>query len=379
VIDESWDQPGRIAAAKLSKTIGPTAVNDFQFSYSANRITISPSNPALQQKLNDAMPTFFPLSGKRYGDMGPSTWFDAGWGGGHMPSVSTISPWQNAQDLYTWQDDFSIVKSRHTLKFGAIYSRNSKNEQTPNQEFPGVFGVVGYNGCSGKVVAGQCANTSGNTTNYDVADMLLKNMAWSSNEATSVTTNDIRWRNTEFYAADTFRMTSRFTVVYGVRYSLLPNPYFNDDLYTSFNPIAYNPAATDQTCNGLLYSPALKTNPCAAAGHPGGMPGPNRALWNNNNHTFAPRLSMAYDPTGKGKWAIRVGAGQFFNRDRLCALQIGGTNPPFVGNFGSSNGRFLDSVAQPGACAQPATARASGHQVLVVRPAIRCPTVGSTT
>ena len=208
MIDESWDQPGRIAAAKLSKTIGPTAVNDFQFSYSANRITISPSNPALQQKLNDAMPTFFPLSGKRYGDMGPSTWFDAGWGGGHMPSVSTISPWQNAQDLYTWQDDFSIVKSRHTLKFGAIYSRNSKNEQTPNQEFPGVFGVVGYNGCSGKVVAGQCANTSGNTTNYDVADMLLKNMAWSSNEATSVTTNDIRWRNTEFYAADTFRMTT---------------------------------------------------------------------------------------------------------------------------------------------------------------------------
>ncbi len=37
-IQETWSQPGRIAVAKLSKVFGATAVNDFQFSYSANRI-----------------------------------------------------------------------------------------------------------------------------------------------------------------------------------------------------------------------------------------------------------------------------------------------------------------------------------------------------
>ena len=347
VIDESWNQPGRIAAARLSKTIGPSAVNDFQFSYSANRITIQPSNLALEQKLNDAIPTFFPLSGKRYGDKGPSIWF-SGWGNAHLPSVWTISPWANAQDLYTWQDDFSIVKSRHTLKFGAVYSRNSKNEQQSNAEFGGLFGAVGYNGCSGTIVAGQCPNKSGNQTGYDVANVLLKNMALNWSEASNININDIRWRNTEFYAADTFRMTSRLTVVYGVRWSLLPNPYFDDNLYTSFNPAAYNPALGNASCNGLLYSPGI-ANPCPAG--TGGTPGPNRALWNNNNHMFAPRLSMAYDPTGKGKWAIRAGAGQYFNRDRLFALQIGGANPPFVGNFSTTNGRFIDSIAQPGACA----------------------------
>jgi carboxypeptidase family protein/TonB-dependent receptor-like protein len=346
VIDESWNQPGRIAAAKLSKTIGPTAVNDFQFSYSANRITIQPSNLALEQKLNDAIPTFFPLSGKRYGDKGPSIWF-SGWGNAHLPSVWTISPWNNAQDLYTWQDDFSMVKSRHTLKFGAIYSRNSKNEQQSNAEFGGLFGAVGYNGCNGAVVPGQCANGSGNLTGYDVSDVLLKNMALNWSEASNININDIRWHNAEFYAADTFRMTSKLTVVYGVRYSLLPNPYFEDNLYTSFNTAAYNPALGNATCNGLLYAGA--TNPCPAG--TGGMQGPNRALWNNNNHMFAPRLSFAYDPTGKGKWAIRAGAGQFFNRDRLFALQIGGSNPPFIGNFTTTNGRFIDSITQPGACA----------------------------
>jgi len=353
VIDESWSQPGRIAAAKLSKTIGASAVNDFQFSYSANRITINPTNLALETALNNAIPTFFPISDKRYGDKGPSIWF-SGWGNAHLPSVWTIAPWANAQDLYTWQDDFSVVKSRHTLKFGAIYSRNSKNEQQSNAEFGGLFGAVGYNGCTNAVVPGQCPNASGNLTGYDVSDLLLKNMAFNWSEASTININDIRWQNTEFYAADTFRVTSRFTLVYGVRYSLLPNPYFADDLYTSFNPAAYNPALGTATCNGLLYSPGLKANPCPA--NSGGMPGPNRALWNNNNHMFAPRLSMAWDPTGKGKWAIRVGAGQFFNRDRLYALQIGGANPPFIGNFTTSAGRFIDNINQPGACAPPATA-----------------------
>ena len=347
VIDESWNQPGRIAAAKLSKTIGTSAVNDFQFSYSANRITINQTNPTLVKQLNDAIPTFFPVSDKRYGDQGPSVWF-SGWGNAHLPSVWTIAPWQNAQDLYTWQDDFSMVKGRHTLKIGGVYSRNSKNEQQSNAEFGGLFGAVGYNGCSGTVVAGQCPNTSGNTTGYDVADMILKNMAFNWSEASNININDIRWRNTEFYVSDTFRMTKRFTLVYGVRWSFLPNPYFADDLYTSFNPAAYNPALGKTTCNGLLYSPE-KANPCPAG--TGGVAGPNRALWNNNNHMLAPRLSFAWDPTGSGKWAIRMGAGQFFNRDRLYALQIGGQNPPFIGNFTTTNGRFIDSVTQPGACA----------------------------
>jgi len=354
VIDENWNQPGRIAAAKLTKTIGTSAVNDFQFSYSANRITITQTNPNLVKQLNDAIPTFFPVSDKRYGDQGPSVWF-SGWGNAHLPSVWTIAPWQNAQDLYTWQDDFSMVKGRHTLKFGGVYSRNSKNEQQSNAEFGGLFGAVGFNGCSGATTYSldntpipSCPNSSGNTTGYDVADLLLRNMAFNWSEASNININDIRWRNAEFYASDTFRLTKRFTLVYGVRWSLLPNPYFADDLYTSFNPAAYDARLKNATCNGLLYSPE-KANPCPAG--TGGVAGPNRALWNNNNHMFAPRLSFAWDPTGSGKWAIRMGAGQFFNRDRLYALQIGGVNPPFIGNFTSTNGRFIDSIADPGACA----------------------------
>jgi len=339
VIDESWDQPGRIAAAKLSKTIGSSAVNDFQFSYSANRINIQPSNVALEQSINNAIPWNFPTSGKKFGDKGPSAWF-SGWGNAHLPSVWTIAPWQNTLDHYTWQDDFSLVKSRHTLKFGGMYRRSAKNEQNPNAEFGAIFNTVGFQG------------QGGNKTGFDVADMELKGMAVNMNEASNILINDIRWYDGAIYAADNWRVNSRLTLNYGVRYELLPNPYFADDNYTSFNPSAYDPspAGLSSPCDGLLYSPGLKQNPCVAAGlAAGGKVGPNRALWNNNNHMFAPRFSFAWDPTGKGKWAIRSGVGQFFNRDRLFALQIGGNNPPFVKNFTDPNGRFLDSLTVPSA------------------------------
>ena len=339
VIDESWDQPGRIAAAKLSKTIGTSAVNDFQFSYSANRINIQPANVALEQSINDAIPWNFPTSGKMFGDKGPSAWF-SGWGNAHLPSVWTIAPWQNTLDHYTWQDDFSLVRSRHTLKFGGMYRRSAKNEQNPNAEFGAIFNTVGFQGNTGP----------GTKTGYDVADMELKGMAVNMNEASNILINDIRWYDGAFYAADNWRVNSRLTLNYGVRYELLPNPYFADDKYTSFNPSAYDPNNLSSPCNGLLYSPGLKQNPCTAVNQPaGGKVGPNRALWNNNNHMFAPRFSFAWDPTGKGKWAIRSGIGQFFNRDRLFALQIGGNNPPFVKNFTDPNGRFLDSLTVPSA------------------------------
>ena len=349
VIDESWDQPGRIASARLSKTIGSTAVNDFQFTYSGNRINIAQSNPGLVKQLNDAIPTFFPLSGKKFNDQGPSVWF-SGWGNAHLPSVWTIAPWANQQDLLTWQDDFSLVKGPHTLKFGGIYSRNLKDEQAPNVEFGAINGgVVGFNGCTTATQPG-CANRPSFKTGYDVSDMILKNMAVPWGETNTIFTTPIRWQNYEFYANDNWRVNSRFTLDFGLRYSFLPNPYFVDDRYTSFNPAAFNPSLGNAACNGLMYSPSLLANPCPPGS--GGIPGPNRALWNNNSHSIAPRLGLAWDPTGHGKWSIRAGAGEFYNRDRLHALQIGGQNPPFIANFNSvnGNGRFLDSTAPPPAC-----------------------------
>ena len=337
-IGEDWNQPGRIVVGRLSKTIGTTMVNDFTFSYSANRITINPAgtDPGLVQKLNDTIPTFFPLSGKTYGDKGPSVWINCC----GLPSVWTIAPWQNQEDMYTWQDDFSVVKNRHTLKFGVLLSNNYKAEQAANSEFGTLGGAVGYNGSKG----------SANSTLYGISDLELVNMALGWSETANIFKVRNVWHNNEFYAQDNFRLTNRLTLTYGARWSFMPPPYLSDDRYTLFNPSAFDPALGNATCNGLLYSPGLPSNPCPAG--TGGVKGPTRALMNRNNHLIAPRLGVAWDPTGTGKWAVRAGIGQFFDRDRLWPLQLAGNNPPFNPTFVSvaGNGRFLDSTNPLPAC-----------------------------
>jgi hypothetical protein len=178
----------------------------------------------------------------------------------------------------------------------------------------------------------------------------LMNMAMGYSETSSIFKVRNVWHDIEWYLTDNWRVNSRLTVDYGFRWSFLRNPYLSDDRYTVFNPAAYVPSLGQTPCNGLLYSPGLPGNPCPAG--TGGVAGPNRALMNNNNHDIAPRLGIAWDPTGTGRWAFRAGAGQFYNRDRLWPLQIAGGNPPFNPAFNSpnGNGRFLDSTAQLPAC-----------------------------
>ena len=131
----------------------------------------------------------------------------------------------------------------------------------------------------------------------------------------------------------------------GLRYSYLPWPYQANDQLTVFNPAAFNPALGNAPCNGLMYSPGLGSNPCPAG--TGGIAGPNRAIQDNFYGAFAPRLGVAWDPTGSGKTSIRAGFGQFYNRDDIFITDgTAGVNPPFVASFNSvnGNGRFLDNT-----------------------------------
>jgi hypothetical protein len=344
-IQETWSQPGRIAVAKLSKVFGATAVNAFQFSYSANRININQANPSAAQALNKVIPTFFPSSGDPANN--PPVWIN----GGGLPTIWSFAPWSNREDLFAWQDDYSKVIKRHTLKVGAIYSRNAKDQDNFSQKQGVTFGPGGYNGCKNVGDPG-CASIQATNTGYGPADYILQNMAFNWGEQNVIFKKQGRWTNFETYFNDDWKLNNRLTLNLGVRYSYLPWPYQANDQLTVFSPAAFNAALGDAPCNGLLYSPGLGSNPCPAG--TGGVAGPNRALQDNFHWGFAPRLGVAWDPTGSGKWSVRAGFGQFYNRDDIYVTDgTAGVNPPFVGSFTSvnGNGRFLDNTNQLPACA----------------------------
>jgi hypothetical protein len=370
-VEGSWTQPGRQATVKLTKLFGGTAVNDFQLSYAMNKITVAQggtgqnglSPTALVAAINAASPTFFSPSSKLGGAAGlgqPLFWTAiAGTGnyeggGAAVGGISDMGPWVNNEQLLIMKDDFSKVKGSHTFKVGFIATNNQKNEINSNSsgENSSYWSTGSAN--SGTVCANPptCTATAPNPaapSGNGVFDLLWNQSTWGGTEATTNVNALMRWHDYEAYFQDSWKARRNLTIDYGIRWSELRQPYTGNDRYAAFIPSAYNAANGSSPCNGMwVLQPGLTT--CNFLGFPGATLAPDRALVPNNNHMFAPRLGIAWDPYGDGKTSIRAGIGQFFQRDRVAIREAGAANPPFSLSAGFE--RQLDVA--------PATLSASG-------------------
>ena len=333
-VDSNWDQPSRSFVASLNQTLGTNATNTLQFSYSANKIAITRggTDSGLSSELLGALPPIFPVSSKQYGDQTSHPVF---WGGQGYGALWNEAPFLNNQDLFIVKDDYTKVFGKHLVKVGALATLpdSRKNEDTDgngsdmNARFWGSAGLNGWGANTGNVLA----------------DFLLRDMTWGFSEASTSRSAQQRWRDVEFYAADSWQVSKGLTFDYGVRYSLFFNPYTTDNKITSFVPELFNPALGADPCNGLLQPPGM--NWCAQVVAKGGADGPNRSLMQQDVNNIAPRVGVAWDLSGSGKTVLRAGVGQFFLRERLSPVLSIATNPPFVSTL---NGiRKLDTTAEP--------------------------------
>lgn len=328
-VESSWTQPSRQAAVKLTTQLGSTAVNEVQFSYSANRIIVEQgAGTDLNAEINAAIPGYFPDSVKVNGANRPHALF---WGGiapfyaSSGSDLWTQAPFKNSLDIYSIRDDFSKVAGNHTLKMGVLYDTAAKDEDSgPQNESVHFFGPASCCGAGG-------GNHSGNWGNGMLQDLLTDNTFFGFDETNTMPVGQNRYKNLEFYFGDTWKVRPNLTLELGARYSLLFEPYDERDRISGFLPSAYNPArpATDP-CNGLVVPKG--TNPCA------GIPGAstpiefsNRSLRENSYKNLAPRLGVAWDVFSNGKTAIRAGFGQFFLRERTSPYFASLTlNSPFA-------------------------------------------------
>jgi len=110
------------------------------------------------------------------------------------------------------------------------------------------------------------------------------------------------------YGQDTWKVTPRLTVTYGLRWELDPAPHGR--------------GAT------TLAAWTNVDNPASLALAPVGTP-----LWNTIYSNFAPRLGIAYSLNDKGDFVARIGGGVFYDLGVEQAAQLGTSFPNYASGF----------------------------------------------
>jgi hypothetical protein len=303
-------------------TITPTLLNEFQFGFS--RYNFNQRFPVTGQSVIEALGitgldlTLHPNAGAfPCFDFSDGTGFTQIAGGsalggsiGNFSGCGSSRVGNLASGSGSFNDNLTWVKGRHTLKFGVEMTHPYWME--PDQYGGGdEFGLFTY--------------LSNTYTGNAYGDFLLGLPFSNQVSNTSVKGNDETTTRWAFYAQDGFRVTSRLTINFGLRYSI--NPAFAD-VYgniSQFLPatdtvvVPNNAAQSSGIAAGFIYGAniclpntnvgyniSLPCSPLITASQAGLPSNLQHLYWKS----FAPRFSVAWRPFGD-KTVFRAGFGIF--------------------------------------------------------------------
>jgi outer membrane receptor protein involved in Fe transport len=185
-------------------------------------------------------------------------------------------PRNTYQNTFDFSGSLSWTRGRHEMKFGGGFRRDQINALqgiASNGFF--VFSTFPYSDGFASFLSGQPV-------------FFLQGGGDLSRH--------IRGKALNFYGQDTYRVTSRLTLNLGLRYEL---PFPNTELHNEQN--LFVPGAQSKVFPnapaGLLYP---------------GDPGVPAGLISTQKTGFAPRVGLAFDPTGSAKWLISAAYGIFY-------------------------------------------------------------------
>lgn len=293
------DNPARSLALQEIHNFSPRVVNEFRAAY--------------VRAGSDAVHLGF---GNKYGDQlgipnvnvtdnnsGFPTMF---LGGGTTPiGDSPFFPLIEFENVFQYLDNVTFIRGKHTFKAGADFKKVGRNF-TQILGFPaGIFGFGGG-------FTNDPLNTTG--TGNGFADFLL---GIPANGSLIRNAGMAGLRSTEFaaYWQDTWKVTQKLTLNYGIRYELWTPQTEVHDRGTNFD-----------LGTGKLLLPGGE-----GASDPGYM---NRALVRTDKNNFAPRFGFAYKFTENN--VLRASYGVFYVAESQAGFQFT-QNPPFVGGVSYFN------------------------------------------
>ena len=345
----------RSIAAGFDYIVRPTMVSDFRFGYFRYYVTVNPLGLDTTPAKDAGIPGLnlgTPTTGSMPAFSGLGTSFGFGLG----PNNCNC-PLLESQHQYQFANNWTKSMGKHTIKFGADV-RHAYNLRIPSDNHPS--GVLNFG-------AAQTQGPSGGGSGF--ASYMTGNVASFARNVESVYDASEMQNRFFFYGQDTWRMTSKLTVNYGLRWEV------------------YRPEYVAGPGKGANIS--ATTGEVLVAGASGVSDSLNVSI---PPKALAPRVGIAYQLTGRT--VIRSGYGRGFDQgifgtifghnvtQNLPVLAIQNVTPAFSYQSVFTLAQGPPAVSSPAAilAAQPKGPNGmpiapSGFTTDIVPPSQRIPTV----
>ena len=298
--------PGWNLSANLVSTITSTLLNEFSVGPSHTLSIAEGTNGNISLAKNGiSLPLLYPVSSDQsIPDMSFNNLPNVNFGGGYLGAT----PWHQANTTINVNDNLTKVLRVHTLKFGVFYQRNRKDQIA----WGNINGQFSFS--LGPTSGGTCPGGAGSCTLGDPLASALLGSFDSFDQSTARPLGKFRYNQMEFYGQDTWRITPRLTLDYGMRFAWIPPQYDASNQVALFDPAFYNPA------NAVTIDPNSGNIITADGGNPlNGVRFTNAGQlpvggWNSRGIMLEPRLGFAYDLLGNHKTVLRGGFGMMHDR-----------------------------------------------------------------